>query len=117
MHHGQIIPYLASMYPVLAEKNSAFHGIPGNSSMAIFADDSEAQIVELTQDELSEVNGAIIPAAIAIRVGGGAIIGGIMGGITSYNSPGGFSWKAVGIGALGGALSGGFAGILKVKNL
>jgi lactobin A/cerein 7B family class IIb bacteriocin len=105
------------MQTILADYSSQRSGLAVNPAAGLIPIDADAQIVELTEDELQEVNGAIIPAAIAIRVAGGAVIGGVMGGITSYNSPGGFSWKSVGIGALGGALSGGFAGGLKVLNL
>jgi len=75
---------------------------------------AEGQVQSLTEDELEDINAALGP--VAIRVVGGAVIGGVMGGISSHAN-GGFSWKAVGVGALGGALSGGFAGWLKVKNL
>lgn len=68
---------------------------------------AEVQVQSLTEDGLEDINAALGP--VAIRVVDGVVIAGVMGGISSYAN-GGFSWKAVGVGALGGALGGGFSG-------
>jgi hypothetical protein len=77
---------------------------PAQSMPLSFA---EVQVQSLTEDGLEDINAALGP--VAIRVVDGVVIGGVMGGISSYAN-GGFSWKAVGVGALGGALGGGFSG-------
>lgn len=70
---------------------------------------------ELDEHEIDAVNGAVAPLAIyAVRIGGGAVVGGIAGGVSSAIN-GDFSWRAVGAGAAAGALGGAFGGWLKVK--
>ena len=104
---------------VLAGESSILASMPAGIGSAYRAQPmplslAEVKVQSLTEDELEDINAALGP--IAIRVVGGAVIGGVMGGVSSYAN-GGFSWKAVGVGALGGALGGGFGGWLKVKNL
>ena len=73
-------------------------------------------LIELRDDEIDAVNGAVAPLAIyAVRIGGGAIVGGIAGGVASAIN-GDFSWRAVGAGAAAGAIGGAFGGWLKVNN-
>lgn len=94
---------------------------PSWAAAPIVADDGAGAVVLpegdlLTEAELSEVEGELGPLGIfAVRIIGGAAVGGVAGGVASYIKDGHVSWRAVAAGAAAGALGGAWGGFLKVR--
>lgn len=106
---------MSSLVAATAYPGSGFHST--DNSFALMPLDASGSIIEMSDEELEDINGSIAPLAIyAVRIGGGAVVGGIAGGVASYIN-GKFSWRAVGAGAAAGAIGGAWGGWLKVAGL
>jgi len=53
--------------------------------------------------------------AFAVRIIGGAVVGGVAGGVISFIAVGDLSWQAVALGAAAGAAAGAWGAFLKVR--
>ena len=106
---------MSSLVATTAYPASSFHST--ENSFAFMPLDASGSIVELSDEELEDINGSVAPLAIyAVRIGGGAVVGGIAGGVASAIN-GQFSWRAVGAGAAAGAIGGAWGGWLKIAAL
>ncbi|WP_293908980.1 hypothetical protein [Deinococcus sp.] len=86
-------------------------------SSTLLAKTSTAGLPQALNDqELDEVTGEVLPLVIiAVRVGGGAALGAVIGAVKSYQETGKVNAGSVALGAAGGAATGGFGAFLKIK--